>query len=115
MLKGFARANKPDKAEIKQRTDEEQAKLAANQIRIKEAKVPVMVIFEGWGSSGKGTVLAKVIKDMDPRFFQVSTLAAKPTEDERRHPFLRFPRRGSSSSTTRTGWRRSHTSASRET
>ena len=88
MLKDFARATKPEKTEIKQRTDEEQAKLAANQMRIKEAKVPVMVIFEGWGSAGKGSVLAKVIKDMDPRFFQVSTLDAKPTEEQRRMPFL---------------------------
>ena len=48
MLKDFAKANKPDKTEIKQRTNEEQSKLASNQIRIKKAKVPVMVIFEGW-------------------------------------------------------------------
>ena len=88
MLKDFARASKPDKAEIKMRTDEEQARLATNQIRIKEAKVPVMVIFEGWGSAGKGSVLSRVIKDMDPRFFQVSTLDAEPTEDARRYPFL---------------------------
>ena len=88
MLKDFAKASKPDKIEIKQRTDEEQARLAANQMRIKEAKVPVMVIFEGWGSAGKGSVLSRVIKDMDPRFFQVSTLDAEPTEDARRYPFL---------------------------
>ena len=88
MLKDFAKASKPDKAEVKKRTAEEQAKLAANQIRIKEAKVPVMVIFEGWGSAGKGSVLSRVIKDMDPRFFQVSTLDAEPTEDARRYPFL---------------------------
>ena len=88
MLKNFARPSKPDKDEVKQRTELEQAKLAANQMRIKEAKVPVMVIFEGWGSAGKGSTLAKVIKDMDPRFFQVATMDAEPTEEERRRPFL---------------------------
>ena len=88
MLKDFARANKPEKDEIKLHMAEEQAKLATNQMRIKEAKVPVMVIFEGWGSAGKGSVLSRVIKEMDPRFFQVATMDAKPTEDEARHPFL---------------------------
>ena len=88
MLKDFAKAARPTKEEVKQRMEIEQAKLAANQIRIKEAKVPVMVIFEGWGSAGKGSVLAKVIKDMDPRFFQVATMDAKPSEDELRRPFL---------------------------
>ena len=88
MLKNFACPSKPEKDEIKQRTEQEQAKLAANQMRIKEAKVPVMVIFEGWGAAGKGSTLAKVIKDMDPRFFQVATMDAEPTEEESRRPFL---------------------------
>ena len=88
MLRDFARPTKPPRAEIRQRTAAEQAKLAANQIAIKEAKVPVMVIFEGWGAAGKGSLLARVIKDMDPRFFKVHTLDAKPTAEERRHPFL---------------------------
>ncbi len=88
MLKDFARPSKPEKEEVSSRLDAEQAKLAANQIRIKEAKVPVMVIFEGWGASGKGSVLARVIKDLDPRFFQVACTDGKPTEEERRRPFL---------------------------
>ncbi len=88
MLRNFAKASKPDKQEIKRRMNAEQAKLAANQMRIKQAKVPVMVIFEGWGAAGKGTVLAKVIKDLDPRFFSVATLDGKPTKEERRRPFL---------------------------
>ena len=88
MLKDFARASRPDKAELKARTEAEQAKLAANQMRVKEAKVPVMVIFEGWGAASKGSALARVIKDMDPRFFEVATLDAKPTEEESRRPFL---------------------------
>ena len=88
MLRDFARPAKPARAELKARTKEEQAKLAANQMAIKQAKVPVMVVFEGWGSAGKGSVLARVIKDMDPRFFQVVTMAAEPTVEEQRHPFL---------------------------
>ena len=88
MLKSFARPPKPAKDEIKARTEAEQAKLASNQIAIKEAKVPVMVIFEGWGAAGKGGVLSRVIKDMDPRFFEVATMGSRPTEAELRRPFL---------------------------
>ncbi len=88
MLRDFAKEAKPQKDVLKQRIDEEQAKLAANQMRIKDAKVPVIVIFEGWSAAGKGSVLSRVIKDMDPRFFQVASMDARPTDIERRHPFL---------------------------
>ena len=88
MLKNFAKAAKPEHQEVKERLEAEQAKLAANQMRIKDAKVPVMVIFEGWGAAGKGSVLAQVIKEMDPRFFKVATLNAQPGEEDRRMPFL---------------------------
>ena len=30
---------------------------------IKEAKLPVMVIFEGWGAAGKGSVIDRVMGD----------------------------------------------------
>ena len=88
MLRDFAKAAKPTKAEIAERMETEQARLASNQMRVREANVPVVVIFEGWGAAGKGSVLGKVIKDMDPRFFSVATLDAKPTEEERLRPFL---------------------------
>ena len=88
MLKEFAKAARPSKEEIDRRLNDEQKKLAVNQLRIRKAKVPVMVMFEGWGAAGKGSVLGRVIKDMDPRFFSVATMDAKPTKEERRHPFL---------------------------
>ena len=88
MLKDFAIAERPEKEELDRRIEEEQAKLAANQMRIKEAKVPVMVLFEGWSAAGKGSVLSKVIKDMDPRFFQVVTMDAGTNDQHTRYPFL---------------------------
>ncbi len=57
-------------------------------MKIKEAKLPVMVIFEGWGASGKGSLIAKVIEEIDPRFFDVATMDSAPTEEEKRKPFL---------------------------
>lgn len=88
MLKNFVKTAQPDKEAIKAALKVEQAKLAANQMRIKEAKLPVMVIFEGWGSAGKGSVMGEVIKSIDPRFFKVATMDSAPTEEEKRKPFL---------------------------
>ena len=56
-------------------------------MQIKEHGLPVLVLFEGWGTAGKGSVLGKVIKNIDPRFFKVATMD-EPTEEERRKPFL---------------------------
>ncbi len=88
MLKHFSKAIMPSKEEMAVKLDEERAKLFGFQMRLKEAKLPVMVIFEGWDAAGKGSVLGKVIKNIDPRFFQVATMEAPRTEEECRKPFL---------------------------
>lgn len=61
--------------------------LANSQMTIKEAKLPVIVIIEGWAAAGKGSVLGGLIKYMDPRFFKVYNMDVK-SEDDSRHPFL---------------------------
>lgn len=88
MLKDFVKMDWPDDEDIRTEIKTEQEKLAGFQIRIKEKKLPVMVIFEGWDAAGKGSVLSKVIKDIDPRFFRTVTFT-DPTEEDRRYPFLR--------------------------
>jgi polyphosphate:AMP phosphotransferase len=87
MLKDFVKATPPEKEELKKQLDEAQEQLASYQLKIKEAKLPVMVIFEGWGAAGKGSVLGRVIKNIDPRFFKVVTMKP-PTAEEKRYPFL---------------------------
>ena len=78
----------PDKETLKTMIKTEREKLSASQMKLKEAKIPVMVMFEGWGAAGKGRLIGRVIRNLDPRFFQVSTMDAAPTEDEKRRPFL---------------------------
>ena len=90
MLKDFVKAEKPADEEFAKRLEDERAKLFAAQMKIKEAGLPVMVIFEGWGAAGKGSVLGKVIKNIDPRFFKVKTYAAPTAEDKRYRWF--FPK-----------------------
>ena len=87
MLKNWNKPQKPEENELEERLLEARARLFAQQNRIKEHKLPVLILMEGWGAAGKGSVLAKVIKNIDPRFFKVATMD-EPTEEEKRKPFL---------------------------
>jgi polyphosphate:AMP phosphotransferase len=87
MLKDWNRSEKPDDSELEERLEKAKQRLAKQQILIKEKHLPVLVLLEGWGAAGKGSVLGKVIKNIDPRFFKVEVLK-QPTEDELRKPFL---------------------------
>ncbi len=53
---------------------------------IKEKKVPVLVVLEGWGTAGKGYAIGQIIQNIDPRFFKVVSMQKK-TEDYKRKPF----------------------------
>ena len=61
--------------------------LAQLQQQLREANIPVILVFEGWSASGKGTCMAGVTNPMDPRYFDVRT-AGKVTEDKVMRPFL---------------------------
>lgn len=87
MLKNWEPAEIPEKEELKQRLTAASTKLYKLQMQIKECRLPVLVLFEGWGASGKGSTIGRVIKNIDPRFFKVATMSS-PTEDELRRPFL---------------------------
>ena len=87
MEKTIASITKPKDEELKERLSAAREKLATLQIKVKEAKLPVLVLFEGFGAAGKGGVLSKIIKNMDPRFFHVETMD-QPEPTELRKPFL---------------------------
>lgn len=87
MLKNVNFTEKPEEDELKARLKAAREKLAALQMQIKEHKVPVLVLVEGWGTAGKGSLIGQMIQNIDPRFFKVATMDS-PTEEERRKPFL---------------------------
>lgn len=87
MLKNVIFPEKPEEEELKKRLAEAREKLTSQQTLIKEHKLPVLVLVEGWGTAGKGSVIGEVIRNIDPRFFKVATFD-KPTEEEKRKPFL---------------------------
>lgn len=55
MLKTWIPEEIPEKEELKKRIKEAGEKLYQQQMKLKEHKLPVLVLFEGWGASGKGT------------------------------------------------------------
>lgn len=61
--------------------------LAKRQQVIKDANLPVIVVIEGYGASGKGSAIGSIIRYMDPRFFRVYNMDSVSSEEERR-PFL---------------------------
>ena len=98
MLKEWVKDRRPDDEELTRRLEAARLELTKRQIMVKENKLPVLVIMDGWGAAGKGSVLGRVIKNMDPRFFKCETLT-EPTREELRRPFLyryfvRIPKEG---------------------
>ncbi|MCQ2500921.1 MAG: polyphosphate:AMP phosphotransferase [Lachnospiraceae bacterium] len=69
------------------RLKEERARLTDFQNKTAEAKLPVLVLVEGWAAAGKGSLIGKAIQQMDPRFYNVASLEVIREEDKRK-PFL---------------------------
>ena len=72
--------------DIEECLDNAKLELSKKQMLLKEKNIPVVVIFEGWGLSGIGTTLQKVIQNMDPRFYKVTHMT-KICDEAKRKPF----------------------------
>lgn len=62
-------------------------KLGALQRELKEAGVPVIVLFEGFRGSWRSALLSKVVSAIDPRGYRVYS-ASKTTEHQKTLPFF---------------------------
>lgn len=87
MLEKIDLKKKCQKKDYKQRLEKEGARLSLLQRQCKEAGIPVIIVFEGFGAAGKGTQINRLIQAMDPRGFSVYT-SNRETEEERLRPFL---------------------------
>ena len=65
MLQEWKAMEKPEEEEIRVRLAAAKEKLAKQQLLIKEQKIPVLVLMEGWGTAGKGSVIGQVIQNID--------------------------------------------------
>ena len=87
MLEKVDLTKKMPKDEYKAKMPQLEARLGQLQRQCKELKIPVIIVFEGFGASGKGVQIGRLIQSMDPRGFQVYPIKNE-TEEERMHPFL---------------------------
>lgn len=87
MLEKVDLTKKMSKEEYKAKMPMLEARLGELQRQCKSMKIPVMIVFEGFGASGKGLQIGKLIQSLDPRGFQVFAIK-KETEEERMHPFM---------------------------
>ena len=69
-------------------SDEMETRLMDLQQEIRSAKIPVVILFEGWSAAGKGTMLGELLEGLDPRGYKVYT-CEKPSADEKRFPLTR--------------------------
>lgn len=71
MLKNYEiRKYQMEPEEIKELVREKREELVRQQQVIKEHKLPVLFC-RRLGAAGKGTLIGNLIKELDPRFFQV--------------------------------------------
>ena len=64
MLREWKEPVRPGEEELKMRLAAAREKLAAQQLLIKEQKVPVLVLLEGWGTAGKGYCIGQIIENI---------------------------------------------------
>lgn len=97
MLKGYDfKAGKNPYKQFK--TKELGERLSRAQRLINNLNIPVLIIVDGWESSGKGFVIKDLVKELNPKHFKVSVFE-NPTEDENKRPFLwrfwnKLPKKG---------------------
>ncbi|MCL2387223.1 MAG: polyphosphate:AMP phosphotransferase [Defluviitaleaceae bacterium] len=87
MLTDINPEQRMEKKEYKEELRPLEDKLTYLQQKVREAGLRVIVVFEGWGASGKGTHISRLVNPLDPRYFDVRT-TGKLTEDKQMRPFL---------------------------
>ncbi|MCL2628800.1 MAG: polyphosphate:AMP phosphotransferase [Oscillospiraceae bacterium] len=86
-LKQTDPSHKLKKDKYKQQLDELTIDLGEAQRKCKDLGIPVIILFEGWSASGKGSRIRTLIRSLDPRGFEVFTVH-RPNEDELMRPYM---------------------------
>ncbi|MBR2925939.1 MAG: hypothetical protein IKC28_13070 [Clostridia bacterium] len=73
-------------------------KLMAMQHQLKEMKIPLVIVLEGWQAAGKGTIAGELLEGLDPRGYKVC-VPERFSADEEQYPsmhryWVQMPRHG---------------------
>lgn len=87
MLEKIDLSRKAEKEVYRQAKETYGPRLGQAQRKLKEAGIPVLILFDGMDAAGKGTQINRLIQFLDPRGFDVYA-SSRVTEDEAMRPFL---------------------------
>ncbi|MBP1465870.1 hypothetical protein EYB53_009160 [Candidatus Chloroploca sp. M-50] len=76
-----------DKAEYRAQISQFQLRLYALQQAMLEARVPVIVVFEGWAGTAKARTIGVMVRRLDPRGLRVHSITP-PRTSEMQYPWL---------------------------
>jgi len=82
-----------DREEYRQRKLDCQLKLRELAFRLYQQKRSLIVVVEGWDAAGKGGSIRRATEKIDPRGYEVYSIAAPDGEDKTHHYLWRFWRR----------------------
>lgn len=75
------------KEEYKEKLERLQKEMRDIQYTLYERKIPLILVYEGWDAAGKGGNIKRVIQQLDPTGYEITTTAA-PTDIELKHHYL---------------------------
>lgn len=90
MLEKIDLNSKLDKVEFKEIMPELRERLYFAQKASWDAHIPVVILFEGWDASGKGTSVQTLTQPLDPRGFKLYPIRAARTYEKKRPWLWRF-------------------------
>ena len=98
MLDAINLKQKIKKSNYNARMEKLEIKLGQLERKALENKVPITIVFEGWGASGKGRLINELLQVLDPRGVKVYSTQV-PNEEEIYRPFMwrfwtKIPERG---------------------
>jgi polyphosphate kinase 2 (PPK2 family) len=82
-----------DKKEYDQKLKKYQWQLLLLQHLLHQEKIATMIVMEGWDAAGKGGAIKRVTEHLDPRGFNVWSIAAPEPHEKRYHYLQRFWRK----------------------
>jgi polyphosphate:AMP phosphotransferase len=87
-----------EKDEYKEKLKKLQSRIHDIEHEIYVHRIPLVIMYEGWDAAGKGGNIRRLVEEMDPRGYEVVSIAA-PNEVERGFHYLwrfwtRFPKGG---------------------
>lgn len=87
MMEQIDLTKKMDKETYRSQMQVLEPRLAQLQRACREAGIPVIIVFEGYGAAGKGVQINQLIHPLDPRGFSVYAIKGE-SEEEQMRPFL---------------------------